>query len=227
MLVNFFRGGFDVSSVISFLLSIPVIVIAFSIHEFAHGFVAYRLGDPTARNLGRLTMNPLKHIDPIGAVLMLVCGIGYAKPVPINTRYFKNPKWGMAITALAGPLANFILGFVAYMASFLISTKINYMLLSPAIANFVTILSALLFVMAYMNVSLAVFNLIIPIPPFDGSRILFTFLPTRIYFAIMKYERIIMYAIMFLIFFGSFGNIITYVVGAVLRLFDAIAFTVF
>lgn len=227
MLVNFFRGGFDISAVISFLLSIPVIIVAFSIHEFAHGFVAYKLGDPTARNLGRLTMNPLKHIDPIGAVLMLVCGIGYAKPVPINTRYFKNPKWGMAITALAGPLSNFLLGFIAYMASFLISTKINYMLLSPAMANFVAILSALLFVMAYMNVSLAVFNLIIPIPPFDGSRILFTFLPTRIYFAVMKYERIIMYVIMFLIFFGSFGNIITYVVGAVLRLFDAIAFTVF
>lgn len=227
MLVNFFRGGFDISAVISFLLSIPVIIVAFSIHEFAHGFVAYKLGDPTARNLGRLTMNPLKHIDPIGAVLMLVCGIGYAKPVPINTRYFKNPKWGMAITALAGPLSNFLLGFIAYMASFLISTKINYMLLSPAMANFVAILSALLFVMAYMNVSLAVFNLIIPIPPFDGSRILFTFLPTRIYFAVMKYERIIMYVIMFLIFFGSFGNIITYVVGAVLRLFDAIASTVF
>lgn len=226
MLVDFFNSGFDKSAIISFLLSIPVILVSFSLHEFAHGFVAYKLGDPTARSLGRLTMNPLKHIDPIGALLMLVFGIGYAKPVPINTRYFKNPKWGMAISALAGPLSNLILGFVAYILSFVLSTKINFMLLSPAMFNFLIILCNLLFVMAYINVSLAVFNMI-PIPPFDGSRILFAFLPTKIYFLVMKYERVIMFVLMAAIFFGAFGNIISYVVGAVLRLFDAIAFMVF
>ena len=95
-----------------YLLSLPVLLMAFSVHETAHGYVAYRLGDPTARSLGRLTLNPIKHIDPIGFICMMVFHVGWAKPVPINTRYFKNPKRGMALSALAGPVTNLLLGFI-------------------------------------------------------------------------------------------------------------------
>ena len=103
--------GNDIN-IVSMLLSIPAALIALTVHEYCHGYVAYRLGDPTARSLGRLSLNPLKHLDPIGTLFMILFGFGYAKPVPINPRYFKDPRKGMALTAAAGPLSNLLLAFL-------------------------------------------------------------------------------------------------------------------
>ncbi|MBQ9468746.1 MAG: site-2 protease family protein [Clostridia bacterium] len=206
------------------LLRIPAVLLALSVHEAAHGWVANKCGDPTAKNLGRITINPIKHLDPIGAVSMLLFGIGWAKPVPVNSRYFKKPKRDMALTAAAGPVSNVLQGVVGMFILF-ISTKIlladlgattpeafgNYggmyglifvLIFEYAIKyKVIAILLFFLLIYATLNFSLALFNLI-PIPPFDGSRILFVFLPDKYYFGIMKYERIIM--IVFLVlFFGA------------------------
>jgi len=204
-----------------YLLSLPVLLLAFSIHESAHGYVAYRLGDPTARSLGRLTLNPVKHIDPIGFICMMIFHVGWAKPVPINTRYFKNPKRDMALTGAAGPLSNLALALIH-----LIILRITMFFVTPAFRaeagetlfgmvnsaiaggpykaslNFtvMSIVIYLLYLGIIMNISLAIFNLI-PIPPFDGSRIFYAVLPQKLYWGVMKYERIIM--IVMLVLFAT------------------------
>ena len=188
----------------TFLLSLPIILIALVVHEVSHGYIAMKLGDPTARNLGRLTLNPLKHLDPIGTICMVFFHFGWAKPVPVNTRYFKNPKRDMALTALAGPVSNFILGFFGILVY-----RILYAIFSnaagPATSDMaINVMSTTLnffYMFGFLNVSLGVFNLI-PIPPLDGSRILLVFLPTKAYFAVMKYERYIMIGFFVLLFIG-------------------------
>ena len=112
MLFSILSGGDIRDIIISLLLTIPVILISLSTHEAAHGYLAYKMGDRTAYNLGRVTLNPAKHLDPMGSLCMLVFGYGWAKPVPINARNFRNPKRGMAFTAIAGPISNLILGVI-------------------------------------------------------------------------------------------------------------------
>ncbi len=206
-----------------YLLSLPVLLMAFSVHETAHGYVAYRLGDPTARSLGRLTLNPVKHIDPIGFICMMIFHVGWAKPVPINTRYFRNPKRDMALTGAAGPLSNLTLALIhllilrilmSFIApAFLAETNEVYAGIIPLIQSggvykaslgytAVALLVYILYLGIMMNVSLAIFNLI-PIPPFDGSRIFYAVLPQKLYFGVMKYERIIM-LIMLVLFATGF-----------------------
>ena len=125
MLLDILSGGDIRDIIISLIFSMPIILLALSLHETAHGYVAYKCGDNTAYNLGRLTLNPFKHLDPIGFACMLLLGFGWAKPVPINTRNFRNPKRGMALSALAGPLANAVLGlFSAAMLGF--NTALSY-----------------------------------------------------------------------------------------------------
>lgn len=193
MLLDLLTQGLSLQEMlIQILLTIPTIFIALTFHEVAHGWMSYKLGDPTAYNMGRLTLNPLKHLDPIGALCMLLVGFGWAKPVPVNARYYKNPKRGMALTAFAGPAMNLILAFFGVIIYRLIN-RFGYLLIPNGLLVYVLFL--LFYYFAYLNIFLAVFNLI-PIPPFDGSRIAYVFLPTNLYFKIMRYERIIQIIVM-------------------------------
>jgi Zn-dependent protease len=172
---------------------IPAALICIPVHECSHGYAAWRLGDPTARQRGRLTLNPFKHFDPVGVILLIVAGFGWAKPVPVDTRYFKHPRRDMALTSLAGPVSNFILSFL--MLVFL-NAAIRFF--PPTILAEISI--NLLLYTALLSIGLGVFNLI-PIPPLDGSKILFSFLPDRIYYTILRYERygiLILFAIIYL-----------------------------
>ncbi len=203
MLLSLLFSGYDLRTILAqLLLTIPVVVLALSLHETAHGFVAWKCGDPTAHNMGRLTLNPIKHLDPLGFLLMLLFGFGWAKPVPINTRNFRNPKWGMVLSAAAGPLANMVLGVIS---AFLFGASLvfsQYATLSEAPAFLITCLgwaSTLFQMSALYNFLFMAFNLI-PIPPFDGSRIALAFLPAKIYFGLMKYERYIMLGLLLVIF---------------------------
>lgn len=205
-----------------YLLSLPVLLMAFSIHESAHGYAAYRLGDPTARNLGRITLNPAKHLDLLGTICMIIAHVGWAKPVPINTRNFKNPKRDMAITGAAGPVSNLCLALLHLILLRVVMTlftdswytetvayAVAYDTNTDFVASLGYLISALCLYILYlgviMNISLAIFNLI-PIPPFDGSRIFYAFLPTKLYFAVMKYERIIMLVFLLLFAFGALSG---------------------
>ena len=188
-------GGGDIRyTAISILLTIPTILIALSAHESAHGYVAYKLGDRTAFNLGRITLNPVKHIDPIGAICMLLVGYGWAKPVPINARNFKDSRKGMALTALAGPVTNLILGTIGvifyYLTLYIANTNAVLGMIADNYTAYVAVSMILVFLQnfAFINFLYTVFNLI-PVPPFDGSRIFSVVLPTKVYFNIMKYER--------------------------------------
>ena len=184
MLLSLLSEGFSRDALISVLLSLPVIVLSLCLHETAHGWVAYKLGDPTARNLGRLTLNPLKHLDPIGFIFMLLFGIGWAKPVPINTRHFKNPRVGMALSGIAGPVSNLLLGFLG-MALYVLTVVICIVAgVDPWAIVWIKVLLLFLDALAFLNIALAVFNLI-PVPPFDGSRFAYVFLPTKWYFKVM------------------------------------------
>jgi Zn-dependent protease len=201
-----------IGKITELLMTIPCVLIALTFHEFAHGFVAYKLGDNTARNFGRLTLNPLKHLDPIGTICMIFFHFGWAKPVPVNARHFKNPRRDMALTALAGPIMNFILAFVGLLICHLLPLIFG---LFP-----VTSFSLKLYLAANMffgyfhilNLSLGVFNLI-PLPPLDGSRIFLSFLPARIYFGIMEYERYIQIAFLVLLWTGIISLPLNAVVG--------------
>lgn len=198
------------SNLIEYILILPVILLALSIHESAHGYVAYRLGDPTAQSLGRLTLNPLKHIDVFGFICMMFFHFGWAKPVPINVRYFKNPRRGMALTAAAGPASNVLLAliFAALLRLEMIFVDLFFSDVFSGAAvgtgfNMMCVLNYILYMGVLLNISLAVFNLI-PIPPFDGSRIAYVFLPQKLYFYVMRYEQYIMIVILLLLWFVPF-----------------------
>ncbi len=173
------------------LLSALAALIALTVHEFSHGFMAYKLGDKTAYHMGRLTLNPIKHLDPFGTVCMIFFRFGWARPVPINARNFKKPRRDIALTALAGPLINTLCGFVFSLVTLLfllLYVKVGFA--SPiAFVYNVTYYAFMFFgIFTITSVGLGVFNML-PIPPFDGSRILFAILPPKLYFKIMKHER--------------------------------------
>lgn len=198
-----------------------VLLTTIPIHEAAHAYVADKLGDPTARYQGRLTLDPMVHFDLIGSLALILTGIGWAKPVPINPNNFKDRKKGMALSAAAGPAANIILAAI----SLIIAKSIIYISYGFG-AN--TVLSTLLTIfrsMCFINISLAIFNLI-PIPPFDGSRIFNYFLPDRFYFKIMEYERYIFLGLLLLLWSGILSLPLNFLSGIIFNILDKITFFV-
>lgn len=224
---------------IQLIFSILAAVIALTVHEYCHGYAAYKMGDDTAKNFGRLTLNPLKHLDPYGAICLIFFRIGWAKPVPVNARNFKNPKKGFAITAAAGPLSNILLGFIS--ALLLLLTIFIYSLIDSSVFlsngflfNLFDNTVLFLYIFHYINLGLGIFNLL-PFPPFDGSRLLFVVLPPKMYFQVMKYERYIYFGVLGWLLLGKYiadavrsipfvsSNIITYQLAGILSLSEIIS----
>ena len=193
------------NEVLYYILTALAALISLTVHEYCHGYVAYRLGDNTAKAMGRLTLNPIKHIDPYGAICMVLFHIGWAKPVPINARNFKNPKRDFAITAAAGPLANLILAFFSAFVYLLFFAFVKDMTFESKNFVYYLISNTLSFLLIFhsVNVGLGLFNLL-PIPPFDGSRLLNIVLPADKYFAIMKYERKIYFGVLAWLLLGDY-----------------------
>lgn len=191
-------GGFDFSYILSILLSVVPSLLCITFHELSHGFVAYKLGDDTAKRAGRLTLNPIRHIDPMGLLMMAIFHFGWAKPVPINMARFKNPKKGMAITALAGPVSNLILAFVFVF----VWGSLYQPLYHSSVGQY---LLQMLSLGAYISTGLAVFNLI-PIPPLDGSKVLLAVLSDENYTKLMRYERYGLIIMVALVVTGILGR---------------------
>ncbi len=192
------------------LTSILTVLLSLSVHECSHGLMAYALGDPTAKNNGRLSLNPMKHLHPIGTLAMLFMGFGWANPVPVNAYYFKNRKAGMALTAFAGPVSNLILSFISLILYYVLFLFGGAFSGSDFTINLFEVLTLFLSFMHLMNINLAIFNLI-PVPPLDGSRILFIFLPAEKYFKFMKYEQYIAIALIVLLYLGVLDGPLSFI----------------
>ena len=187
------------------LLGVPTTLLALTVHEYAHGWVSDKLGDPTPRMEGRLTLNPLYHLDLYGTILMIITGFGWARPVRVNARYYKDVKKGMALTAAAGPIANFLLAIVGLFIGFLISFLMAKL---GAGENAIYMVTNIAYFFAVRNLCFMVFNLI-PFPPLDGFKVAGLFIPGKYYYQILRYEHYIMYALMFLALIGAFDFIIS------------------
>jgi Zn-dependent protease len=206
--------NFDIHKLIGLLILIPVLVLSMAAHELAHGFIAYRLGDPTAKRAGRLSFNPLKHLDPLGTAMFFITYIlggfvfGWAKPVPVSPYYFKNRQWGMAAVGLAGPLTNFIVAVI---------TIVVLNAIHPNVDGWAFEILSRLFA---VNVVLGLFNLI-PIPPLDGSRVLGAFLPRRAYerwVALDQYGMILVLLAMFTLW-GPFQRLLGWAINGLADVF--------
>lgn len=181
------------------IIRVPVVLLSLSVHEWAHGFVSYKLGDPTPKMQGRLTLNPLAHLDLWGTLLMILTRFGWAKPVQINPMYYRDRTKGMALTALAGPLSNFLMATVGTF----------FLVLCAFLGSGSALLFRVLLEFTLVNLSLMIFNLI-PFPPLDGFKVAGLFIPKNIYYKVLQYEQYIMLLLMLLcvgnVFSGFIGN---------------------
>ena len=207
-------------TLISILLSLPGVILAVSVHESAHGFVAWKLGDDTAKLSGRISLNPLRHVDPIGLLLLILFRFGWARPVQVNVRKFKKPRRDMCLVALAGPVSNILLSFLLVIASYAAASffAANYARFGDT--TFSTVLEVLTHILEYaavINAGLGVFNLI-PIPPLDGWKVLGAFLPVKVYFTLMRYERIGMILLIALMITGLLSGPMSTAINAILDL---------
>lgn len=187
---------------IQLLYTLPAVLIAIVLHEYAHGLVSVWMGDDTPKRQGRLSLNPLKHLDWAGLICLAVFQFGWAKPVQVNPRAYRRPKLGMALTALAGPVMNFLLAFLGYLV-YAALWKQGFFFRTGTV---VSLVYSFLMIYISVNLGLGVFNLI-PIPPLDGSRILGLILPEKYYFGYMRYERYGMYVLMAIILIENFMQI--------------------
>lgn len=213
MLLDLFRSGFSRESVISLLLFIPALLISLTVHEYCHGYAAYKCGDNTAEWNGRLTLNPLKHLDPIGTIMMLVFGFGYARPVPINPRNFKHYKLGLCLVSIAGPVSNVLLALIGILLNYgvfqIIALQPQDVMISALGSNLFSVWSVFIYMFISANTALAVFNLL-PIPPLDGSRIVSAILPAKLSYYYNKYEGYIMLAVFALLYLNVLDGVIFY-----------------
>ena len=205
--VQTFWEQFDWAGLLSAVFRVLGVLVCLTVHETCHGLAALALGDPTAKRMRRLSLNPLHHIDWLGLASMFLCGFGWAKPVPVDMRYFKRPKAGMAVTALAGPASNFLLAMLLLFFASLTAR--------PAAGEGAALLYGFLVNTALLSVGLGLFNLV-PIPPLDGSKVLFALLPERAYYTLMRYERYGMAVLLLLVWLDVGGG---YLSEAIYRVF--------
>jgi Zn-dependent protease len=195
------------SFITELIILAPPILLALTFHEFAHGLVAYRLGDPTAKAAGRLTLNPLKHLDPIGTLAFFIIKIGWAKPVPVNPRFFRNPKRDMLRVALAGPLTNLALAVVSALLTRLVWLLAALFPYSALLKAILLPFNAMLVASVWINLVLCIFNFL-PIPPLDGSKILLGLLPDNLARSYLKIEKYGFVLILILAFSGILSRLI-------------------
>lgn len=200
-LQNLFQA-LDIHSMLGAILRVLAVLLCLTVHETCHGLASYVLGDPTAKSKHRLSLNPLRHIDWLGLAMMFFVGFGWAKAVPVDPRYFKKPKEGMAVTALAGPVSNLLLAVVALFICKAIYLYAPYSIGMELFFNF------LLYSVAPLSIGLGLFNLL-PIPPLDGSKVLGVLLPDRLYFSLMRYERYGMLLLIALSYFGVTSHLVS------------------
>ena len=205
--VQTFWEQFDWAGLLSAVFRVLGVLVCLTVHETCHGLAALALGDPTAKRMRRLSLNPLHHIDWLGLASMFLCGFGWAKPVPVDMRYFKRPKAGMAVTALAGPASNFLLAMLLLFFASLTARL--------AAGGGAALLYGFLVNTALLSVGLGLFNLV-PIPPLDGSKVLFALLPERAYYTLMRYERYGMAVLLLLVWLDVGGG---YLSEAIYRVF--------
>lgn len=204
-------SALDFGSMLDMVLRLAAVLLCLTVHETCHGLAAYALGDPTARRAHRLSLKPLRHIDWFGLLMMFAAGFGWAKPVPVNPNYFKKPKQGMALTALAGPVSNFLLALLTLLAARIFCDVAAYSETNQRILDF-------LLMVAVLSIGLGLFNLV-PIPPLDGSKVLFAVLPDRAYDWLMRNERYGMLLLFALVFFDVGSNALSKTIQWVFDLF--------
>ena len=212
------NGVLSATQIMMYICRALVVLLTIPFHESAHALVSHWLGDDTAVRAGRLSLNPMRHFDPLGALCMLVGGVGWAKPVSINPYNYKNPKVGMAVSAAAGPISNLLLAWVS-----MILYKICYY---SGAGDAVPFIEMFFYYMITMNLSLAVFNLI-PVPPLDGSKILLAFLPAKYEYKFAQYEQYIQFILLILLFVGVLDRPINFFINVVYHVLSSIVLLVF